>query len=143
MIVRHDGEMASDSSLRETSTSSESESHSDDSYIEGDLLTVKRFMCSQMLDEAETQRENIFHSRCHVFGTLCSIIIYEVEVAFTLGTYKDKVLYDVVPMEATHLFLGRPCQFDRKVIRDGVTKRFTFVHMGQKVVLKPLSPRVI
>ncbi|RDX84734.1 hypothetical protein CR513_34170, partial [Mucuna pruriens] len=31
--------------------------------------------------------------------------------------------------------------YDKKVIHDGVTNRFTFVHLGQRVVLKPLSPR--
>ncbi|RDY05736.1 hypothetical protein CR513_10373, partial [Mucuna pruriens] len=58
-----------------------------------------------------------------------------------LRKYEDKVLYDVVPMEATDLLLGRLWQYDRKVIRDGVTKRFTFVHMGQKIVLKPLPSK--
>ncbi|RDX95266.1 hypothetical protein CR513_22229, partial [Mucuna pruriens] len=32
---------------------------------------------------------------------------------------------------------------DRKVTHDRVTNRFSFVHMGQKVVLNPLSPRNI
>ncbi|RDX85957.1 hypothetical protein CR513_32781, partial [Mucuna pruriens] len=36
---------------------------SDDSGVEGDLLMVRRLMGSQIIDEAETQRENIFHSR--------------------------------------------------------------------------------
>ncbi|RDY06031.1 hypothetical protein CR513_10051, partial [Mucuna pruriens] len=54
MILRDDGKIASDSSHRETSTSSELESRSDDSHVEGDFLIVKRY---------------------HVFGNLCSIII--------------------------------------------------------------------
>ncbi|RDY04708.1 hypothetical protein CR513_11556, partial [Mucuna pruriens] len=32
----------------------------------------------------------------------------QVEVTFTPGGYEDRVLHDVVPMEATHLLLGRP-----------------------------------
>jgi len=28
--------------------------------------------------------------------------------AFSIGKYKDDVLCDVVPMEATHILLGRP-----------------------------------
>ncbi|RDY13928.1 hypothetical protein CR513_01091, partial [Mucuna pruriens] len=51
------------------------------------------------------------------------VVNKQVEVAFTLGRYEDKVLYDVVPMEATHLLLGWPRQFDRKVNHDGVTNR--------------------
>ncbi|RDY04985.1 hypothetical protein CR513_11215, partial [Mucuna pruriens] len=151
MIVRDDGEVASDNSHAETSTFSESKIHNNDSRVGEDLL----------------MRENIFHSRYHVLGNLCFIIIDgdscvnvasgrlwlsqhgelvanpQIEVAFTLGRYEDKVLCDVMPMEATHLLLGRSWQYDRKVIHDGVTNRFTFVHMGQKVVLKPLSPRAV
>ncbi|RDX69699.1 hypothetical protein CR513_51152, partial [Mucuna pruriens] len=34
-------------------------------------------------------------------------------------------------------------QYDKKVTHDGVTNRFTFVHVGQKVVFKHLSPREV
>ncbi|RDX97853.1 hypothetical protein CR513_19332, partial [Mucuna pruriens] len=37
----------------------------------------------------------------------------QAEVAFTLGAYDDRVVCDVVPIEDTHLLLGRPWQFDR------------------------------
>ena len=37
-------------------------------------------------------------------------------VEFSIGAYKDKVLCDVLPMDACHLLLGRPWKFDRKVI---------------------------
>ncbi|RDX81990.1 hypothetical protein CR513_37276, partial [Mucuna pruriens] len=46
VIVKDDGQVASDSSYGETSTSSELESCSDDSHVKGDLLTVKRLMGS-------------------------------------------------------------------------------------------------
>jgi hypothetical protein len=36
-------------------------------------------------------------------------------VTFSVRKYKDEVLCDVVHMHATHLLLGRPWQFDRKV----------------------------
>ncbi|RDX95789.1 hypothetical protein CR513_21641, partial [Mucuna pruriens] len=55
-----------------------------------------------------------------------------VKVSFTIGKYEDKVLCDVVPMEATHLLLGRPWQYDRKVIHDGVTNKIfggSFIHI--------------
>ena len=32
----------------------------------------------------------------------------QVMVAFSIGKYRDKVLYDVVPMHVGHLLLGRP-----------------------------------
>jgi hypothetical protein len=34
---------------------------------------------------------------------------------FHLGNYHDQVLCDVVPMDAFHLLLGRPWQFDWKL----------------------------
>ncbi|RDY02064.1 hypothetical protein CR513_14533, partial [Mucuna pruriens] len=95
------------------------------------------------MDEPETQRENIFrhsitswrlvrklalptlvHLRLHKLWWLSKhgelVVIKQVEVAFTLGRHEDKVLRDVVPMEVTHLLLGRSWQFDRKVIHYGV-----------------------
>nr|KYP47743.1 hypothetical protein KK1_030575 [Cajanus cajan] len=32
----------------------------------------------------------------------------QVKVKFSIGDYKDKVLCDVIPMEACHILLGRP-----------------------------------
>ncbi|RDY11938.1 hypothetical protein CR513_03325, partial [Mucuna pruriens] len=54
IIVRDDKEVASESSHRETSTFSESESHSDDSHYKGDLLIVRRLMGSWLGDIAKT-----------------------------------------------------------------------------------------
>lgn len=41
-------------------------------------------------------------------------------VSFSIGNkYKDEQWCDVVPMDACHLLLGRPWQFDRKAMHDG------------------------
>ena len=47
----------------------------------------------------------------------------QVLISFRIGKYEDKVLCDVVPMQAGHLLLGRPWQFDRKVRHDGFTNK--------------------
>ncbi|RDY14579.1 hypothetical protein CR513_00344, partial [Mucuna pruriens] len=60
--------MVSDSSHKERSTSKEFEGRNDNSHVGGDLVMVRRLIGSQM-------RKNNFHSRCHVLGNLCSIII--------------------------------------------------------------------
>ncbi|RDY01306.1 hypothetical protein CR513_15394, partial [Mucuna pruriens] len=106
---------------------------------------MRRSVSSHISDQVETQRENIFHSRCLVLDNLCYMMIddKQLEVTFTLSSYEDKVICDVVSMEATHLLLGTPWKFDRKVIHDGVTNRFTFVHLGQRIMLKPLIPREV
>jgi len=40
-------------------------------------------------------------------------------VPFSIGEYLDEVLCDVLPMDACHLLLGRPWQFDRDVTYHG------------------------
>ena len=64
-------------------------------------------------------------------------------VAFSIGKYQDEVVCDVVPMHAGHLLLGRPWQFDRRVIYDGYTNRYTFKHRGKNVTLAPLTPKQV
>ncbi|RDX64229.1 hypothetical protein CR513_57243, partial [Mucuna pruriens] len=159
MIVKDDGEIKSKSSIGEVSTCSES--LSDGSHYEGDLLVLRRFMNNHVGEEAETQRENIFHSKCLILGNLCSTIIdggsnvnvyqcslialptivhsrpyrlqwlsengellvdKQAEVIFTLSAYKDRIVCDII---------------------HGVTNRFNFIHLGQRVMLKPLSLREV
>jgi len=48
------------------------------------------------------------------------------------------VLCDVVPMEACHILLGRPWQFDKKTMHNGLTNEITFTHKAKKFVLHPL-----
>ena len=115
------------------------------------------------------QRENIFHTRCHVKDKVCSVIVdggsctnvastsmveklglttlrhprpyklqwlndsgevrvtRQVVVPFRIDKYEDEVLCDVVPMQAGHLLLGRPWQFDRRVQHDGFTNKYSFM----------------
>jgi len=43
-------------------------------------------------------------------------------------------------MEAGHILLGRPWQFDRKIIYNGLTNEITLTHLGTKLVLHPQTP---
>jgi len=45
-----------------------------------------------------------------------------------------------VSMEATHILLGRPWQFDRKVFYDGHANTYAISFQGKKFTLLPLSP---
>ena len=60
-------------------------------------------------------------------------------MAFSIRKYKDKVLCDVVPMHVSHLPLGRPWQYDRKVQHDGFQNRYSFLMEGRVITLAPLS----
>ena len=43
--------------------------------MQGDMLMVRRLLGSQMQPLDDTQRENIFHTRCIINGKLCSLIV--------------------------------------------------------------------
>ncbi|RDX80465.1 hypothetical protein CR513_38982, partial [Mucuna pruriens] len=129
---------------------------------------VRRLM-KTFVGEDQSQRENIFHLRCliqnegrsvnvasqRLVDKLCIPTIHHpkpnklqwfsehgemiVLIAIILGKYKDENFCDVVIMEATHVLLGRLYM----VTHDGVTNKFSFVHKGNKVTLKSLTPKKI
>ncbi|KAI4320315.1 hypothetical protein MLD38_033811 [Melastoma candidum] len=61
-------------------------------------------------------------------------------VPFSIGkSYQDEVACDVIPMDACHLLLGRPWQFDRRAQHDGYRNTYS-IHIGEKkVTLMPLT----
>ena len=61
------------------------------------------------------------------------------EVEFHIGIYKDKVICDIMPMDVCHILLGRPWQYDRKVVHDGKTNCYKFVKDGIKHMLVPIK----
>ena len=64
-------------------------------------------------------------------------------VPFSIGKYVDEVLCDVVPMQVSYILLGRPWQYDRKAIHDGVKNRYTIVKDGKIITLVPLTPKQV
>ena len=42
---------------------------------EGDLLMVRRLLGGQSCDLTQSQRENVFHTRCKNFDITCSLIV--------------------------------------------------------------------
>ncbi len=66
-----------------------------------------------------------------------------VRLSFSIGDYHDAVDCDVVPMQACHLLLGHPWQFDVDSMHFGRSNKYTLVHKDKKVVLVPLSPEDI
>ena len=50
---------------------------------------------------------------------------------------------DVVPMQAGHILLGRPWQYDKRVTNDGYRNKYSFVKNGRNITLVPLSPKQV
>nr|KYP41452.1 hypothetical protein KK1_037179 [Cajanus cajan]KYP41457.1 hypothetical protein KK1_037184 [Cajanus cajan] len=185
MIIRGNKILSKEITSSSSSSSSEEDvglSSSEEAPCEGDLLIVQRLLTNQPKEQDQSQRENLFHSRCKIFKKTCSLIVdsgscnnfesqrlfdklkrttiahpksyklqwlnedgpievkNQVNVPLSIGKYKDEVLCDVIPMDASHILLGRPWQHDRKVIHDGVTNKIRLVHPGKKHSLTPLTP---
>eukprot|EP00253_Pinus_taeda_P013330 PITA_13330 len=61
------------------------------------------------------------------------------EVEFQIGRYKDKVVCDIMLMDVCHILLGRPRQYDRKMVHDGLTNCYKFVKDRIKHTLVPIK----
>jgi len=66
-----------------------------------------------------------------------------VQINFAIGSYHDVVECDVVPMEACHILLGRPWQFDTDCRHHGRSNQYSLIHHDKKLVLLPMSPEAI
>ncbi|OMO68240.1 reverse transcriptase [Corchorus capsularis] len=82
-------------------------------------LVARRTLSAYVKGDVHNQRENLFHTRI----------------------YDDKVLCDVLPMQAYHVLLGRPWQYDNKVHHDGETNKYSFMCGKRPITLIRLSPQ--
>jgi hypothetical protein len=69
-------------------------------------------------------------------------MLYLCKLNFAIGPY-HVVESDVVPMQARHILLGRPCQFDKDSMHHGRLNQYSFLHHDKKIVLHPMSPEAI
>ena len=70
-------------------------------------------------------------------------ITHRARVKFSIGNYMDTVDCAVAPMNACHLLLGRPWQFDVDATHGGRSNNYSFVHKGVHHVLKPMPESAI
>ncbi|GJT66612.1 RNA-directed DNA polymerase [Tanacetum coccineum] len=65
-------------------------------------------------------------------------------VQFSIGkSYKDEVWCEVIPMDAAHILLRRPWQFDRKTKHDGFQNTYSFKKDGVNITLVPFDSHQI
>ncbi|GKA13938.1 transposon ty3-I gag-pol polyprotein [Tanacetum coccineum] len=60
------------------------------------------------------------------------------KIPFEIGKYKDEVTCDIVDMDACHILLGRPWEYDVNAIHKGKENTYSFIINGVKKVLVPL-----
>ncbi|XP_060202503.1 uncharacterized protein LOC132630942 [Lycium barbarum] len=112
-----DGENESKKSEKEEEEGGVSEDDVELPFNDSLVAVVRRIMAINLGVNSEEQRENIFHTR-----------------------YEDDTLCDVIPMQACHILLGRPWQFDRNTFHDGRKNRYSLELNGKKYTLAPLTP---
>ena len=67
------------------------------------------------------------------------IVSKQAFVAFSMGEYNDEVACDVLSMDACHLLIGRPWQYDRNVLHHGQSNTYSFKLNGKRLTLTPLA----
>ncbi len=75
IIIKDNGSISSIDSSSSSSFSSESDQEHVEYALEGDLLVARCLLGSSVIEGEESQRENIFHTRCLNNGHTCSLII--------------------------------------------------------------------
>uniref|UniRef100_A0A151UIQ7 CCHC-type domain-containing protein n=1 Tax=Cajanus cajan TaxID=3821 RepID=A0A151UIQ7_CAJCA len=177
MILRGQDHYSSHDEATSSSSSDEKEvlESEEETYpCEGYLLMVRRLLGNQSSNLDQSQRENLFHTRCKVLENTCSLIVdsgsscnccstrlvnklalttlphpkpyklqwineeggnvvnQQVNVPISIGKYKDEILCDIVPLDASVILLGRPWQFDKKTIHEGHSNKISFHRLGRK-----------
>jgi hypothetical protein len=63
------------------------------------------------------------------------------KVEFNIGSYKDEVLCDFIPMDVFHVFWGRPWKYDRNIIHDGRKNTYSLERNWCRHMLFPLEDK--
>nr|GEW73438.1 hypothetical protein [Tanacetum cinerariifolium] len=105
-----------------------------------EALVIQRVLnvaVSKSVNDNSWLRNNIFRTKYTSKGKTYDMIIDGGSCEnFSIGkSYKDDVWCEVIPMDATHILLGRPWQFDRKTKHDGFQNTYSFKKDGVNITL--------
>nr|GEY57274.1 uncharacterized protein [Tanacetum cinerariifolium] len=68
-------------------------------------------------------------------------VSHRVLLSFSIDkSYSDELWCDVILMDACHVLLGHPWQFDRRVIHDGYLNTYSFNFNNRRIVLTLITP---
>lgn len=59
------------------------------------------------------------------------------KISFSIGKYKDEIMFDIVDMDAYHILHGRPWEYDVNATHKGKENTYTFQLNGVKMILVP------
>ncbi|XP_077217939.1 uncharacterized protein LOC143852441 [Tasmannia lanceolata] len=118
--------------------------------------TVNQKVCELIIDEGSS--ENIVsktvvdklqlkmekHPSPYTIGWIKKVsetkVIERCGILFSIGKYyKDEVVCDVIDMEACHILLGWPWQYDVDSTHRGKDNVYVFVKDGRKIILAPMK----
>nr|GEZ17275.1 hypothetical protein [Tanacetum cinerariifolium] len=106
------------------------------------VMTLREVQEVTLVEEDEEKKpiydESFFEERVSLDeGVL--LVIRRALLLFSIDkSYQDQVLYDVIPMDACHILLSRPCPVDRQVMHDGHQSVYSFIVDKKKIILGPL-----
>ena len=63
----------------------------------------------------------------------------QAQVTFAIGDYINTLTCDVAPMDCAQVLLGKPWQYDRRVIYDGYQNIYRIRKDGQEYLLLPMT----
>ena len=75
MVMRDNGEIETDNESNSDSMPSLEDAGDEEYAVQGELMVARRALSVQAKEDNEMQRDNIFHTRCHVQNKVCSVII--------------------------------------------------------------------
>ncbi|XP_068474863.1 uncharacterized protein [Phaseolus vulgaris] len=145
-MYMHDGIVVSEhdfDSPKHVSFSRQSSGDESESPLEGDLLVVRRLLgqVSQPFDE--TQRENIFHTRCLIQNNICSLIVDGGSCANVASTrVVDKLGLPTISQTKPYK-LQWLSEVGEIVVNRQVLIHFSIGKYKDEITLKSLSPREV
>ena len=105
-----------------------------------DSRSTENLVSKEMVEKLELER--IPHPYPYNFSWLTkeyqTLVTEKAMVEFSLGDFKDKVLCDIVEMDACHLLFGRPWQYDMDAMYNCRKNMYTIVRDGKLYNIKPL-----
>ncbi|GJV27055.1 putative reverse transcriptase domain-containing protein [Tanacetum coccineum] len=122
-----------------------------DAFVYGDtgqmLVIIKSLLLPKDEESGDWPRNNIFHTTCTIKDKVCKLIIdssscenvISRDAGEKLNLKQEKHLkpYKLISMDACHILLGRPWQFDRCTTHDGRANTYIFNKDNVKVMLVP------